>query len=387
MKRNNNLIQEEQGVLELPKETWILVFHCIADQRLLPMRAVCSKWDEWIVEHGLLALTHGSRGFLKKMVLPERYKSLNGVYIEGGDFQKTSFWKRGKEIFTRLKIASIIETEGNTIYLDGLKHMTNLVSLRIGIRAQDIPMNIMLGLVNLRDIACSIYQSRNYQWLSQMTQIKTLALSYYPRARRITVGESTVIDQCLLQLTQLETLSLTDPLTNLSFLTRLTSLKRFSLSSDLTSEVFDYSPISHLVNLQSLELSSNPVLTSFSVCETMSQLECIIFPGIPINFVLLKKGLPKLKHVFLRLSYPYLVQNIKSLTNFIQKHPDRIDIGVSVYDVPDGIDIHNTYFHLFTFVLRNGRKFLSVCTHCRGLNGSCYYYLDSKIRRVFDIVK
>lgn len=93
MKRSNDSGEIVQT--ELPKEIWIEIFHVIANQRLLPMRAVSKNWNEWIVKEGLIELTFQKESFMKRMKHLDQYESLTGAHITNQYMTKDVFWKRG----------------------------------------------------------------------------------------------------------------------------------------------------------------------------------------------------------------------------------------------------------------------------------------------------
>lgn len=382
MAKRKNETEEEYVVLL--RENWITVFHFIADHRLLPMKAVSRDWCEWIVREGLEEIPDMAKDFLAEMKNLSQYKSLTAATIHNKCLKKENFHQNLIESFSRLKIATILEKEIETenFYLEALEYMTSLESLQLVVFNQSIPSGTLQRLTNLRNLSCTMMSAINYSWLSEMTQLKTLSLSFQPEPEsRMSHREAQLIGQSLGHLTQLETLRLVNPLTDFSFMEKMGSLENFILVQ--YDRLGSYENLSHLTNLRTIDLPSTPLFVSVNFLTNLKQLECLHFPGIPVpdDFKILQEKLPKLKHLVLQPNFDHFIRNSKPLMRALQVHSNPLDVGFAFSGTPPYVDIDDSYFQLLCCMKTNGVNFVEDCPHCRI---ECnYHYLSPVTRRIF----
>lgn len=384
-KRTNEHTETQIEVRELPREIWITIFRFIADHRLLSWRRVSKNWKEWIVQEGLEEIPELKRDFPREMENLSQYKSLTAATITTRILKERFVNSEFIECLSRLKIAFIFEKKSETedFHLESLYHMTSLVSLRLFIVNQDVPVGLLQRLTNLRNLACNVVSQRKYDWLSDMTQLKTLSLDYHTEGHTIiSDAEAQLIDQSLRNLTQLVTLFLVNPLSNFSFMEKLGSLENFNLRQFKATE--HYKNFCHLTNLRSLILPPSTGPASPDLFTNLNQLECLHLPGIPIpgHFEILQQKLPKLKHLVVCITFNDFLRNSKLITTTIQSYSRELNISFSFFGVPNGVDIDETYFRLLCHAETNGVHFIDECFHCK--EEECrYHYLDHTTRRIF----
>lgn len=384
MKRGNDELLPVIEGLELPKDVCVGIFRCIGDQRLLPMKAVSKKWNEWIVSDGLIKLTLGSEGFMKKMKNIREYKSLSSARILSSDFTQLLFLKRGTEALSRLKNVYLQQKKEEMFYFKGMREMTNLVSLRVQSAFQDIPGDILSNLPSLRDLVVIVYKGRNYEWLSQMTRIKTLGLTYVKNDSRVSPNEVNPIENAIVGLTQLEVLSLTNPVSTLDFAKSMIFLERFSIDVDsLENYQYDYTPISELVNLKQLVITSSPTLSKMELFQNMTNLECLVFPGIPTDLVTMREKFPKLNHLKLELTYSFIEKNMKLFTEFIQNNHNKVRSGFHILQelIPLNTIVTENYKHLLSLIIPK-EDTCHNCELCQGYQDYYHFYLSPEMREI-----
>lgn len=379
------LHDSEPTAVELPKEVWIEIFHVIADQRLLPMRAVSQNWNEWIVKEGLTELTYQREDFVKRVKSFKKYQSVTGVMMRTKFLTEENI-KKNRKFFRRLKTVYILGTNLDTSdnpSLQSMRYMTNLVTLRLGVNGRNFKNNSFSRLVSLENLVCHISNDANYSWLSGMKQIKSLSLIYL-RNYTITYREAVRLDQFLVPLTQLITLYLKRPKSTFSFIKEMTLLENLIIDTDGLPllQPMEYNILDKLANLKLLMLPSYNALESFDSFSKMDQLECLYFPGIPkdITAITVNKKLQNLKHLVLHIHYEYFITNIPSLTKFIQSCPHNIDMTYCITNRPDDINFEITYDHLLDFIPKQG-NWVPDCSHCREIECP-YFYLSCDERRV-----
>lgn len=380
-KRRNETREESQVLL---KENWVTVFHFIADHRLLPMKAVSRDWCEWIVREGLEEIPDMEKDFLAEMKNLSQYKSLTAATIQTQCLKKENFHQNLVESFSRLKIATILERviESEDFYLEALGYMTNLESLNLVVMNQSIPSDTLQKLTNLRNLSCVLLSFMNYSWLSDMTQLKTLSLTFQSEpGSRMSHMEAQLIGQSLRNLTQLETLRLVNPLTDFRFMEKMGSLENFILVQ--YDRLGSYENLSHLTNLRHINLPSVPSFVSVNFFTNMKQLECLHFPGLPVpdDFKILQEKLPKLKHLTLLPNFDHFIRNSKPLMRALQVHSKPLDVSFAFSGTPPYVDVDDSYYQLLCHMKTNGVNFVDGCPHCRD---ECnYHYLSPVTRRIF----
>lgn len=378
---------------ELPKDAWIGIFRAIGDQRLLRIKTVCKKWKEWIASGGLVRLVRGSEGFLKGLKCLEEHKSLLSVRIsKGSDLNKNLFFKRGgKQIFSQIETLSLMLLNATeTIYFKALRFMTKLVTINLSSNLQDIPAGILSGLPLLRNLTLGIWRGRQYAWLSEMKQIKTLAINHSNKERqqKPTQNEIATLEKSIIQLVQLELLALFEYESNLDFLEKMTFLERLVVTSDCLPDSFeyDYTPISHLVNLRQLAISTKSYLTRMRPFQHMSKLECLVLPGIPIDHELLEASgkFPTLSHLKLLMNYQLIGLYMKPFTSLLGKSYNRVKIGIRApySSMKENPLANENYRHLIALAFP-GKCCNNFCDLCIDIDTDYCFYLPPEVRDIF----
>lgn len=272
------------------------------------------------------------------------------------------------------------------LYLNALKYMTNVVSLRIHLLHSDCSFDILPNMKNLRNLVCNVTCDFNYEWISRMTQLKSLILIYIKGDFVIGVNQSQVLDNSIRQLTRLKTLSLFNKMDQFTFSNDMTQLKRLMIETDHDKKVegLDYNHISKMTNLRVLILPLSEPQNSLDNFTQLTKLECLSYHGVPSDPSLLENNLPNLKHLYLILTYHWFLINVKLLTSFIQHYPQRLKFNYDIVDLEYSDDLLKALGHLLSFVPKSVKHNAFFCNHCRMENLS-YPFLNHSTRRVFSL--
>ena len=203
--------------------------------------------------------------------------------------------------------------------LEGLKEMTNLKSLNLQDNSEISDLTSLAGLTSLEKLILPCpSQIHDLSPLSGLTELKTL---YLPGNWDNLPSACEIEDfSPLSDLTKLETLvMIVEDLSNLSFLSNMTQLKRLQLSGTVTAE--DLTPLAGLSNLKDLSLDTYGLqsIKGMEGLENLESLEIYDLMGCPfVEDLSSLSGLTKLKELRFRVSGQLYDSDLASLSGLTE---------------------------------------------------------------------